>query len=309
MICKYCSSGHLSRKGYHYRKSDGMKISIRYICKTCNRQFNRSLMDELINTDDLPKILLYDIETAPMEVFVWGLYKQFIPHDNIIKDWFVISWSAKWLYDDNIKYGCVTPFESKNRDDSRILKSIWQLLDEADICIGHNIDRFDDRKLRARFVLNDIEPPAPYRTIDTLKVARKNFAFVSYKQDYLTKRFNLNEKIDVGKYGGFELWKKCVEGDQEALDLMLKYNKQDVRGLEDVYLKLRPFMKNHPNIGILMDASVCTNCGSDHLEETDKYYFTSANRFKIIRCMNCKTPHIRQKKNSNSETSDYRSIP
>ena len=30
--------------------------------------------------------LLADIETAPMEVYVWGLYKQRIHHDNIIRD-------------------------------------------------------------------------------------------------------------------------------------------------------------------------------------------------------------------------------
>ena len=34
----------------------------------------------------------------------------------------------------------------------RVLKSIWNLLDEADIVIGHNGDRFDLRKLRWRFI-------------------------------------------------------------------------------------------------------------------------------------------------------------
>ena len=40
---------------------------------------------------DMPNILIFDIETAPMEVFVWGLYKQRISHDNVIQDWFILS--------------------------------------------------------------------------------------------------------------------------------------------------------------------------------------------------------------------------
>jgi transposase-like protein len=285
-------------------------MSIRYICKSCGKQFNVKLQEDLERTKDLPRILLYDIETAPMEVYVWGLFKQYIPHDNIIKDWFVLSWAAKWLYDDNIISGVVTPTEAKNRDDKRILKGIWKLLDEADICIGHNLDRFDDRKLKARFIKNDLNPPSFYRTIDTLKVAKRNFAFVSYKQDYLTKYFNLNEKINTSELGGFDLWKRCVQGEQIALDHMIKYNNQDVRGLEDVYLKLRPYIKNHPNLGVIMGDSVCPNCGSSHLEEEyNKFYYTSANKFQIYRCMNCKTPNIRFKKNLKTHQTEMRSVP
>ena len=310
MECPKCGSGHLNKKGYHYSRKDGTKVSKRYICMSCGKQFNISLEEEVRNTKDLPKILLYDIETAPMEVFVWGLYKQYIHHNNIIKNWFVLSWSAKWLYDDKILSAVVTPKEAKERSDKRIIKEIWQLLDKADICVGHNIDRFDDRKLRARFIDNNLKPPTPYKTVDTLKVARRNFAFVSYKQDYLTKHFDLNEKINTGELGGFELWKRCVAGDKEALDHMIKYNKQDVRGLEDVYLKLRPYIKNHPNLGVMMDEDVCPCCGSDHIEEEyDSFYYTTANKFQVYRCMACGNPSIRHKKNSNTKQSNYRSVP
>ena len=121
MECKHCGSGHIQKKGYRYSK---YKTSQRYTCFTCNKQFSILLSEELINTRDLPRILLFDIETAPMEVFVWGLYKQFIPHTNVIKDWFVLSWSAKWLYEDKILSAVVTSEEAKNRDDKRILGEI-----------------------------------------------------------------------------------------------------------------------------------------------------------------------------------------
>ena len=246
-----------------------------------------------------------------MEVYVWGLYKQRIPHTNIIKDkngkdkgWYVLSWSAKWLYDDEILSDIVTPKEARARNDRRVLLSIHKLLEEAEIVIAHNGDRFDLRKLNARFIDNDIDPPSPFKSIDTLKICRREFAFSSHKQDYLTKHFRLPEKLDTS----FDLWIRCMRGDKKALDKMQEYNRHDVMGLEQVYLKIRPFIKNHPNLGVLLDMDVCTNCGSKDLDETDAVYLTSANKFMVYRCGSCTTPFIRHKKNNNQRPTNIRSV-
>ena len=309
MKCPNCGNGQARKKGFYYSQKDDAKSSQRYICIGCNKQFSISMSDEVKNTKDLPRILLLDIETAPMEVYVWGLYKQYIPHDNIIKDWCMLSWNAKWLYDDEMKSDLVTADEAMERNDKRIVQSIHKLLDDADIIVGHNLDRFDDRKIKARFITNGIEPPSPYRTVDTLKVTRREFALPSYKQAYLTKYFGLTNKINVSEFGGFELWKNCVTGNEEALKTMLHYNKYDVIGLEELYLKIRPYIKNHPNLGVLMDEDTCPNCASEHLEETDSTYFTTANKFPVYRCLNCRTPYIRHKKNSNTVQTNMRSVP
>jgi|TARA_R110001592_G_scaffold105134_4_gene295712 DNA polymerase elongation subunit (family B) len=280
----------------------------RWICVSCKKQFQTPINAP---TNDLPKILLFDIETSPMEVYVWGLYKQFISHNNIIKDkngneksWYVLSWAAKWLYDDDVMSDIVTPEETKERNDKRVLKSIWKLFDEADIVIAHNGDRFDIRKLNARFIEHEMNPPTPYKSIDTLKIARKEFAFVSYKQDYLTKHFKLNQKLSTE----FQLWVDCINGNQERLDEMVEYNRHDVMGLEQVYLKLRPYIKNHPNLGVLMDMDVCPSCGCEFIDQTEANYFTGASRFTVYRCQGCKTPYIRHKQNSNYVKTNLRSV-
>ena len=90
---------------------------------------------------------------------------------------------------------------------------------------------------------------------------------------------------------------------------MLDYNIHDVKGLEDLYLKIRPYIKNHPNLGVMLDEDVCPNCGSPNLEETNSEYFTSANRFPVFRCSDCKTPYIRHKKNSSTRSTNMRSVP
>ena len=266
---------------------------------------------DLSDLTNLPKILLFDIETTPMPVWVWDFGKQYVPPTNLVRDdegkqkvWYVLSWAAKWLYDENVLSDVVTPEEAVTRDDSRVLSSIWKLLDEADIVIAHNGDRFDLRKLNARFILNDMVPPSPYKSIDTLKIARKEFAFSSNKQDFLTKTFGLAEKLDTN----FQLWVDCMSGDKDALGNMLRYNERDVIGLEQVYLKLRPYIKNHPNLGVLMDENVCPSCGSKNIQASDATYFTSSNEFPVYRCGSCKTPYIRSKTSIGANKTELRSV-
>ena len=109
----------------------------------------------------LPKILMLDIETTPIPVWCWSLGKQYVQTHNMMKDdngktidWYILSWSAKWLYDDKVLSDVLTPKEAINRNDERVLQSVWKLLDEADIIIAHNGDRFDLRKIKARFLSN-----------------------------------------------------------------------------------------------------------------------------------------------------------
>ena len=225
-----------------------------------------------------------DIETSPIECFTWGLYKQNISPDNVIRDWGMLSWSAKWLYDSDVMSQVVTPEEAANKTEESIIQGIWDLLDEAPIVCGHNAKNFDIRKLNAKFILYGLKPPMSYHIIDTYQIARSTFAFTSNKLDYITKLLKLLEK----NHTEFSLWKRCVAGDVAALDEMVKYNIQDVLALEDLYTILRPWIKSHPNMGLYVesDSEVCPNCGSENLEERG-FYTTTVNKYKAFRCKNC----------------------
>jgi len=232
----------------------------------------------------LPNILLFDIETSPMMVYVWGLYKQRINHDNVIEDWHVISWSAKWLFSGEILSDVLTPEEAKAHDDTRVVKSIWRLFETADIVVAHNAKRFDIRKLNARWMLTGLKPPSSYQVIDTLTESRKIAAHSSHRLDFLGKIISNKGKIATD----FGLWKKCYIGDPESLKYMEKYNKEDVVLLEEVYLFLRGWIKSHPNVGLYMDIEepVCTNCGSDKLTPLDEYV-TQVGAYSTFRCSGC----------------------
>lgn len=236
--------------------------------------------------NSLPKILFLDIETAPLRAFSWGLWKQNIAINQIISNWYMISWAAKWLGTEEVFSNVLTSEEAIAEDDSRIANNLWKVLDEADIVIAHNGDAFDIPKINTRFVLHGLMPPSPYRTIDTLTIARQRFGFTSNKLDFLAKFFGYEGKAPTS----FALWENCMIGDKNALYYMDFYCKQDIVTLEQVFMKLRPYAKGLPNLDLYQDdyAMVCPVCGKPHLKEVPgKFFYTQAVKYQVYRCSDC----------------------
>jgi len=230
------------------------------------------------------KVLLFDIETAPLITYIWNRFQKYLPDEMLIKEWYVICWSAKWLFEDEVMNGCVTPEESKNRDDKRIISDLWDLLNEADIVIAHNGDKFDVKKINGRFVKYGLNLPMPYKTIDTFKAARKRMSLPSLSLNYIAGYLGLQQKNDTD----FQLWVDSMEGDPKALKRMQEYCDQDIRVLEDVYLKLRPFVQPHPNLGMYIksDSKTCPSCASTNLKKEGQYA-TTVNLYDAFRCQDC----------------------
>lgn len=247
---------------------------------------------------NLPKILIFDIETAPLKAYVWERWNQNIGTTQLISEWFMLTWSAKWLYDNTIYSDTITPDEVVNEDDSRICKSIWKLLNEADIVVAHYGDKFDIPILNGRFAVHGLKPTTPFQSIDTKKVAAKKFKFSSNKLEELAKIF----KIPINKLDtDFTLWRGCMEGNPESLKYMQKYNDQDILVLEELYLKIRPWINSHPNVGLYMesDTPVCSNCGSSNLTDTHKHYRTSVGKYRVYQCECGALSRVRQSEYKN----------
>src|ERR1017187_5015377 len=97
-----------------------------------------------------PRILFLDIETKPILAYVWGLFDQNIALNQIVDDWRVLSWAAKWS--DSKEIMQMDSREGINdRNEKKLLKEIWKLLDEADVVIGQNSKAFDVKKLNDKF--------------------------------------------------------------------------------------------------------------------------------------------------------------
>jgi DNA polymerase elongation subunit (family B) len=234
-----------------------------------------------------PKVLILDIETAPIIASVWGLFDQNVPLNMIEKDWHIMSWSAKFLGESKIHY--MDQRNSKDlENDKKTLEGLWKLMDEADVIVGQNSNNFDIKKINARFIIHGMQPPSSYKKIDTLLIARKHFAMTSNKLEYLSGKLCTKKKSQHKKFSGFDLWKECMKRNKAAWKEMESYNKADVLATEELYLKLRPW-DNSLNVNLYHDTenTVCS-CGSTKFQKNGHAY-TSAGKFARYRCASCGT--------------------
>lgn len=254
---------------------------------TVNDIINRNRDKELESPNSGPKILVFDIETAPILGSVWGLWNQNLGLEMIECDWHVLSWAAKWYGDDEVMYE--DKRETYEEDaDKELLQGIHKLLDEADIVVTQNGKKFDVKKLNSRFIINGMKPPSSYRHVDTLQIAKKHFGFTSNKLEYMTDKLcKQYKKLSHGKYPGFKLWKECLKGNMDAWDEMEEYNVHDVLSLEELYDTLRPWMNNHPNVNLYYDDDkIRCSCGSTDFEHNG-YHYTNLSKFDRFQCKVC----------------------
>lgn len=243
------------------------------------------------------KILIWDIETAPMENYTWDLYPLSISHDNIIKDWSIICGCWKFVGDKTIKSVAVDI--KSPRDDKEVVKKLRDVVASADVIVHHYGDRFDLKKLNARIIYYGLDPLPNIPTVDTKKQASKVAAFTSNRLDYLSKLF-----FGVGKtHIEFQRWIDIINGNKAALKEMVDYNKVDVQRLEDVYLYLLPYMKGHPHMGAMNGEHrhySCTNCGSTKIKLNGVRYTAAGLKKQEIQCKEChhysKVPYAVTKK-------------
>lgn len=234
-----------------------------------------------------PRILIWDIETAPALVYVWSQWQT-----NVIatkEDWYILSVSWKWKGEDEIHF----MHKAKTRlDDYGVTKKIHKLLDEADVAIAHNGDRFDWTKAYARFLYHDLGPTSPTILIDTKKETKRHFNLYSNSMNEIARYLGLERKVT---HTGFELWERCMAHDPTGWAEMQEYNDQDVVVLEQVFDRLAPYM-NHPgttgnryNAQQWLGTYKCTkpNCGSEDLSPKG-WHRTRASIFRTVRCNACR---------------------
>ena len=230
------------------------------------------------------KILILDIETAPNIAYVWGAWKQNVGQNQWVQKSHIMSFCAKWLDSDEVLYE-----ENRSSDDRKIVRSLFNLLDQADIVVAHNGQKFDLPRIIGRGVIHGFTPPAPYHIVDTLLVARRELGLVSNTLANICEELGLSKKGAHKKFPGFELWLGCLRNDNEAWEEMKVYNIQDVLSLEEVYLRLRPYMKQHPNVVRNEDGSTvkCPKCGSEHIQWRGYYYTKAGMCYRRFVCMDC----------------------
>jgi len=229
------------------------------------------------------KKLFFDIETSPNIGLFWEAgWKKTIDSSNIIQERSIICICYKYEGSDKI-YKLTW---DKNQCDKSMLEKFSKVLNESDLSITHNGDRFDIPWVRTRALYHGITDLANCTSLDTLLGSRNKLKFNSNRLDYIAQFFGVGQKQET-TYG---LWKDILlKNDKKALSTMTEYCANDVVILEKVYNKLLPVLSPKVHFGVLagQEKCSCSNCASVDLK-LSKVRITAAGTKKYqMKCSDC----------------------
>lgn len=234
------------------------------------------------------KVLIVDIETNLLEVYVFGLGDQTIQVNQVKKDSKprILSFAAKWedskeIFQYDLRDGV------NDRNEKKLAKKLWDLMDEADVVVGQNSNKFDIKKINDKFLEYKLGEPSPYQTIDTYVESKKYFSPISHKLEYRSEQLNEKyKKQKHSKYPGMTLWIACAEGIKNAFQEMAVYNKYDVLSTEEYFKILKPWIKTvNFSLFTSLEKDSC-KCGSTNLISRGTHKVKQG-IFKKYRCNDC----------------------
>lgn len=229
----------------------------------------------------MARIILFDLETSRTRVEGYGSRWDFRVV-KFLKPSELMCYSYKELGEKNVHF--VSRHDFKKYHD--FVESLRDLLDSADVTIAHNGGSFDDKMANRFFVLEGLTPPKPRKKVDTLREAKRWFRFESNSLDDLGQFLGLGRKETIG-YADLEDDFMSDNPSKQTIKKMRKYNNQDVRILEKIYYKLRPYMASHPNIGDINQANgICPKCGHNLLQKRG-FNHRRSGKIQRYQCTNC----------------------
>lgn len=235
-------------------------------------------------------ILTLDIETMPAIVETWDLYPNYLPIDMVLVPTRILCFSAKWYEKKPVIFHAAWDDDDADSH-AAMIRAAWGLLDAADVVVGVNSDRFDLQHLNAAFGRLGLGPPAPYRSLDLQKLAKKHFkrGEMSMKLDWFARQWLDDRKV---KHDGIELWQQIRRGTAaeklKAQRTMTRYNIKDVRLTEQLFERFLPWTGINFSIYDRDNAelSACPKCESSNIHKRG-LFFTTAYAFQRYRCMDC----------------------
>jgi hypothetical protein len=184
----------------------------------------------------IPKVLIIDIETRSLTVKTFGLRDQNIGLEQVVDDGGILCWSAKWLGSDKVFFEETKGVKSKEKV---ILKKLKKLMDEADILLGQNSQSFDIPIINGLLLYYGlIDDVKEHKQIDTLRMSRSKYKFLSHKLQYMSNKLCEIKKQTHAKFPGMSLWMEYEAKNPQAFTEMKKYNMADVEATEELFLKL-----------------------------------------------------------------------
>lgn len=236
------------------------------------------------------KLLALDIETRAnlIQVETYDVYQDIrVQPENIIRPVEMVSFAYKWIDAEHLNPQLwPVGFWSKYTDGrKKMLRRLWDLLDEADVVLHYNGERFDIPHIQRELAEKGYNPPSPFKQIDLYKTAKRVFRFPMNKLAYVAPALGLEQKIE--HEGIMSLIRRCEKKEPDALQMLEEYNVRDVELLEQLYYRIQPWIPNHPNRGGFQVEDCCRVCGSSDLQRRGKSVTRAGLVYPRYQCKAC----------------------
>lgn len=235
-----------------------------------------------------PKVLYLDLEISPALIYAYGAYE--VNALKVKQPPMIVSYAWQWEGEKTIHCKILPDYPQYksgilNLTDKYICRDLYDLMNEADILVGHNFQKFDLKQAKARFFLNGFPPTKKWVVEDTLVIARRYFGFIKNNLDYLSE-----ESGDVGKTKvkhSDVIW-GCLDGDMKDWEDLRTYNKRDIVITRNRYKDLGPWHETGFNKNLIYRRdNACPHClatksKKDGLNKKGKVYWR-----QVYRCLSC----------------------
>lgn len=247
-----------------------------------------SLADRLKTAEKVKgaNVLILDIErmkgTAHVEFWDMGDFKNRRLHADTVVEWprnICAAW--QWYGTKPVEFAA----EWLDGGADAMHARIWDAYDRADLVVGHNLAGFDTKKLKTAWRDMGLNPPSPWKTFDTLSVARREFGDESKTLDALCKRMGITAKTD--RYD-VEVARAACAGNKAAQRQIKGYNVGDIHATTALYNALRGWSPTHPHnvVGTANDRPTCNQCWGDNLERNGTVLAQQIT-YVLLRCTDC----------------------
>ncbi len=214
-----------------------------------------------------PRILIYDLETSPLQAYIWSPGKQYVGHKQLVQEHSrhgIICVGYCWN-DGKPAQSIDWGYEEQSTD--RLVEEFDKILKTADHVIGKNNKRFDDKMLNAARMFADLEgmPDWTRYTDDLEQQMRRYFRLPSQSLDYISSQLGLGGKIKMEMQDWIDIVTKNSNG-EKSLKKMTKYCRKDVEDTRTLWNKLSKHFEPKFNMNAFNETKhCCKQCGSDSI--------------------------------------------
>lgn len=236
------------------------------------------------------RILILDVERVDgiTQQHYWDrgdLKNRYVHYETVVRHPRTTIVCAKWYDDDEI----IQLAEWDKGGRKQFLRKVHRLMEKADIIVGHNLDRADVPWLKGDLHVEAGLPPLPpFKTVDTLKVMRREFGQgAPFKSlDAFCQIVGLQSKTD--SYDRHAMERAVSEKSVEDRERLTEYCAGDVIATQGLLDWLRPHIKNHPHLFAdgTDSLTTCNRCGHE-TEPTSKRYVANVLSYSMRKCPHC----------------------